>query len=382
MLLRTGLSDWAGYAGGGRNDDRFWRKHYGYPWWRTCFTANGSVGDNLVAYTGSEWINIGTVEEITDDEITLAAVAANSVTASAYAFANVPFRPMFGYLARVQTLAGGGLTTRKVPLLRALRSPVEWRSKCSGWFISGGYHSVLWIMILMVLLAALWCKLHHWRFHYLWIGSVAGNIFCQLNQFPCICGTMWHKRPTCLLIHGLTFCFSTHLKITKLPLTPCGVCRQGCFIWVFLIMAGLLFKAFIQQCTRDGGATCFGGAKPARLTMPCYCCKTVGCGYRPAHSMMPWCRCLPTWQNALILNPVVTLVASDCSYITIEDQTGDYNGTTNTWGYNPEDAAFDPSRPKGLSLICIADGLTIRPMKFPCGPFSLKTLVPTRGRYR
>lgn len=89
------------------------------------FTANGSVGDNLVAYTGSEWINIGTVEEITDDEITLAAVAANSVTASAYAFANVPFRPMFGYLARVQTLAGGGPTTRKVPLLRALRSPVS-----------------------------------------------------------------------------------------------------------------------------------------------------------------------------------------------------------------------------------------------------------------
>lgn len=89
------------------------------------FTANGSVGDNLIAYTGSEWINIGTVEEIEDDEITLDNVAANSVTASAYAFTNVPFRPMYGFFARVQTLAGGGPSTRKVPLLRALRSPVS-----------------------------------------------------------------------------------------------------------------------------------------------------------------------------------------------------------------------------------------------------------------
>lgn len=59
-------------------------------------------------------------------------------------------------------------------------------------------------------------------------------------------------------------------------------------------------------------------------------------------------------SKALVLKPVVTFIASDCSYIRVEDQTGVYNGTTNTWGYNPEDATFNPSRPKRseLDLYC------------------------------
>lgn len=77
--------------------------------------------------------------------------------------------------------------------------------------------------------------------------------------------------------------------------------------------------------------------------------------------------------KALILKPVVTLVTSDCSYITIEDQTGDYNGTTNTWGYNPEDAAFDPSRPKRSELDLYCGWIN-----YPANEISLWTFSPTQ----
>lgn len=54
----------------------------------------------------------------------------------------------------------------------------------------------------------------------------------------------------------------------------------------------------------------------------------------------------PNLNGLLILKPVLTSIATDCSSVLVVDETGTYNGTTNTWGYNPEDASFDPNRPK------------------------------------
>ena len=89
------------------------------------FPANGAAGDNLVAYDGANWVNIGTVSTIADDTIVLTAVSANTVTTSAYAFTSVAFRPNYGFYARVTTLAGSGPNARKVPYLRAMRSPAS-----------------------------------------------------------------------------------------------------------------------------------------------------------------------------------------------------------------------------------------------------------------
>jgi hypothetical protein len=54
----------------------------------------------------------------------------------------------------------------------------------------------------------------------------------------------------------------------------------------------------------------------------------------------------PSLNGLLILKPTISTVDTACSSVVITDSTGDYNGTTNTWGYNPESAGFDPNRPK------------------------------------
>lgn len=54
----------------------------------------------------------------------------------------------------------------------------------------------------------------------------------------------------------------------------------------------------------------------------------------------------PDLDGLLILKPTISTVDTACSSIVLLDSTGEYNGTTNTWGYNPESAGFDPNRPK------------------------------------
>lgn len=51
-------------------------------------------------------------------------------------------------------------------------------------------------------------------------------------------------------------------------------------------------------------------------------------------------------DKELILQPVISATANDCSYVTLVDATGEYNGTTNTTGYNPESEPTNPLRPK------------------------------------
>ena len=59
-------------------------------------------------------------------------------------------------------------------------------------------------------------------------------------------------------------------------------------------------------------------------------------------------------SKQLILRPVVVLIATDCSYITVDDETGLYDATTNPTGYNPPGDPFDPTRPHrdDLDLYC------------------------------
>jgi hypothetical protein len=53
-----------------------------------------------------------------------------------------------------------------------------------------------------------------------------------------------------------------------------------------------------------------------------------------------------TLNGLLILKPVLSTIATDCSTVLVVDETGEYNGTTNTWGYTPEADPNDPNRPK------------------------------------
>lgn len=89
------------------------------------FTANASVGDVMVGYDGSNWQLIGTVSAVADNTITLAAGAANSVTALAYAFGNAYIRPNQAFYLRWQTLIGAGdnANARRLPYRRAFRTP-------------------------------------------------------------------------------------------------------------------------------------------------------------------------------------------------------------------------------------------------------------------
>lgn len=89
------------------------------------FTANAQVGDAMAAYDGVEWILIGTVEEVDTSTITLVAGAANTVTALTYAFSRGKIRQNQNFYVRIQTLIGAGsnANTRKLPYLRAFRTP-------------------------------------------------------------------------------------------------------------------------------------------------------------------------------------------------------------------------------------------------------------------
>lgn len=89
------------------------------------FTANGQVGDAMAAYDGVEWILIGTVEVVAASTITLAAGAANTVTALTYAFSRGKIRQNQNMYVRIETLIGAGSNSnaRKLPYLRAFRTP-------------------------------------------------------------------------------------------------------------------------------------------------------------------------------------------------------------------------------------------------------------------
>jgi len=89
------------------------------------FTANAQVGDVMAAYDGVEWILVGTVEAVAASTITLVAGAANTVTALAYAFSRGKIRQNQNIYVRIKTLIGAGSNsnTRKLPYLRAFRTP-------------------------------------------------------------------------------------------------------------------------------------------------------------------------------------------------------------------------------------------------------------------